>query len=110
MSCALGAKALPHSLGGHKAFTYRELQQACGGFSPHQIVGEGGFGNVYKGELADGSLVAIKRLDRCGLQARAHRVLSLQSELCEPAMLQQFLAIMQFTQKQHLLSRCLSHL
>ncbi|KAE9585754.1 putative protein kinase RLK-Pelle-RLCK-IXa family [Lupinus albus] len=41
--------------------TILELQQATRNFSPSNIIGEGGFGFVYKGLLEDGSIVAIKR-------------------------------------------------
>ncbi|XP_073151992.1 BRASSINOSTEROID INSENSITIVE 1-associated receptor kinase 1-like isoform X2 [Henckelia pumila] len=43
-------------------FSLRELQVASHNFSEKNILGKGGFGNVYKGRLADGCLVAIKRL------------------------------------------------
>ncbi|KAJ6847401.1 LRR receptor kinase BAK1-like [Iris pallida] len=43
-------------------FSLRELQVATDSFSNKNIVGRGGFGKVYKGRLADGSLVAVKRL------------------------------------------------
>ncbi|KAL4594980.1 hypothetical protein ACB092_12G058100 [Castanea dentata] len=43
-------------------FSYRELQTRTWNFS--QLLGTGGFGNVYKGSLADGTLVAVKKLDR----------------------------------------------
>ncbi|KAL3514213.1 hypothetical protein ACH5RR_026930 [Cinchona calisaya] len=49
-------------LGQFKRFTLRELQVATDSFSNKNILGRGGFGMVYKGRLADGSLVAIKRL------------------------------------------------
>ncbi|KAG8655673.1 BRASSINOSTEROID INSENSITIVE 1-associated receptor kinase 1 [Manihot esculenta] len=49
-------------LGQLKRFSLRELQVASDNFSNKQILGRGGFGKVYKGRLADGSLVAIKRL------------------------------------------------
>ncbi|KAF8028785.1 hypothetical protein BT93_E1441 [Corymbia citriodora subsp. variegata] len=45
-----------------KKFTLKELKVATRNFSHNNIIGRGGFGNVYKGQLADGSLVAIKRL------------------------------------------------
>ncbi|KAM7274388.1 hypothetical protein ACFE04_029052 [Oxalis oulophora] len=43
-------------------FSYRELQFSTTSFS--QLLGTGGFGSVYKGTLTDGTLVAIKKLDR----------------------------------------------
>uniref|UniRef100_A0A0C9RLY8 non-specific serine/threonine protein kinase n=1 Tax=Wollemia nobilis TaxID=56998 RepID=A0A0C9RLY8_9CONI len=49
-------------LGQLKRFSLRELQVATDGFSNKNILGRGGFGKVYKGRLADGSLVAVKRL------------------------------------------------
>ncbi|CAK9155934.1 unnamed protein product [Ilex paraguariensis] len=48
-------------LGQLKRFSLRELQVASDNFSNKNIIGRGGFGKVYKGRLADGSLVAIKR-------------------------------------------------
>ncbi|GAY63481.1 hypothetical protein CUMW_225970 [Citrus unshiu] len=49
-------------LGQLKRFSLRELQVATDGFSNKNILGRGGFGKVYKGRLADGKLVAVKRL------------------------------------------------
>ncbi|KAF1895383.1 hypothetical protein Lal_00044033 [Lupinus albus] len=49
-------------LGQLKRFSLRELQVATDNFSNKDILGRGGFGKVYKGRLADGSLVAVKRL------------------------------------------------
>ncbi|CAN6478237.1 unnamed protein product [Victoria cruziana] len=49
-------------LGQLKRFSLRELQVATDGFSNKNILGRGGFGKVYKGRLADGTLVAVKRL------------------------------------------------
>lgn len=40
----------------------RELQVATDSFSNKNILGRGGFGKVYRGRLANGSLVAVKRL------------------------------------------------
>lgn len=50
------------SLGNLRRFRFRELQVATGNFSGKHILGQGGFGNVYKGVLQDGTPVAIKRL------------------------------------------------
>ncbi|XP_058754610.1 probable LRR receptor-like serine/threonine-protein kinase At4g30520 [Vicia villosa] len=50
------------SLGNLKSFGFRELQHATDSFSSKSILGAGGFGNVYRGKLGDGTLVAVKRL------------------------------------------------
>uniref|UniRef100_A0A251SXB3 non-specific serine/threonine protein kinase n=1 Tax=Helianthus annuus TaxID=4232 RepID=A0A251SXB3_HELAN len=49
-------------LGQLKRFSLRELQVATNSFSSKNVLGSGGFGKVYKGRLADGGLVAVKRL------------------------------------------------
>ncbi|OEL33552.1 Serine/threonine-protein kinase [Dichanthelium oligosanthes] len=49
-----------------KLFTYDDLRQATGDFDPGRIVGEGGFGVVYRGAI-DGE-VAVKELNPEGLQ------------------------------------------
>ncbi len=49
-------------LGNLKKFQFRELQIATNNFSSKNLIGKGGFGNVYKGYLHDGTLVAVKRL------------------------------------------------
>ncbi|XP_057478614.1 proline-rich receptor-like protein kinase PERK9 [Actinidia eriantha] len=43
-------------------FTYEELVEATNGFSVQNLLGEGGFGSVYKGYLPDGREVAVKQL------------------------------------------------
>jgi len=45
-----------------KRFSFRELQNATNNFSSKNILGQGGFGVVYKGYLPDGTIVAVKRL------------------------------------------------
>ncbi|KAM0017850.1 putative protein kinase RLK-Pelle-LRR-II family [Helianthus debilis subsp. tardiflorus] len=50
------------SLGNLRSFTFKELQYATDNFSSKNILGAGGFGNVYKGKLGDGTMVAVKRL------------------------------------------------
>ncbi|CAN8266546.1 unnamed protein product [Cochlearia groenlandica] len=49
-------------LGNLRRFSFKELQSATGNFSSKNLVGKGGFGNVYKGCLQDGTVVAVKRL------------------------------------------------
>ncbi|RCV18115.1 hypothetical protein SETIT_3G274600v2 [Setaria italica] len=50
-------------LGQLKRFSFWELRAATDVFSYRNLLGRGGFGNVYKGRLADGSLVAVRRLN-----------------------------------------------
>ncbi|KAI5585578.1 hypothetical protein POPTR_006G179400v4 [Populus trichocarpa] len=49
-------------LGNLRNFTFRELQIATDNFCSKNILGTGGFGNVYKGKLGDRTMVAVKRL------------------------------------------------
>ncbi|XP_057954986.1 probable serine/threonine-protein kinase PBL28 isoform X2 [Malania oleifera] len=51
----------PYSTHNMRQLTISELEQATCNFSPSNIIGEGGFGLVYKGLLQDGSIVAVKR-------------------------------------------------
>ncbi|KAG2265850.1 hypothetical protein Bca52824_072929 [Brassica carinata] len=43
-------------------FTWRQLQAATKNFDQANKLGEGGFGSVFKGELTDGTIVAVKQL------------------------------------------------
>ncbi|GFZ13688.1 protein kinase family protein [Actinidia rufa] len=47
-----------------KNFSLSELQRATTFFSHENLIGKGGYAEVYKGQLRDGQLVAIKRLTR----------------------------------------------
>lgn len=53
---------LKSSHGGKQAriFHLKEVKKATNGFSKDRILGSGGFGEVYKGELQDGTVVAVK--------------------------------------------------
>ncbi|KAI5570927.1 hypothetical protein POPTR_011G073091v4 [Populus trichocarpa] len=44
------------------SFTLRQLKAATDNFISENKIGEGGFGSLYKGELADGTIIAVKQL------------------------------------------------
>ncbi|KMT19852.1 hypothetical protein BVRB_1g009010 [Beta vulgaris subsp. vulgaris] len=57
-----------HTLAGTRFLSYEELKKAMNNFEKSSILGEGGFGKVFKGVLIDGTTVAINRLTNCGPQ------------------------------------------
>ncbi|RAL46775.1 hypothetical protein DM860_005054 [Cuscuta australis] len=50
-------------VGNIRRFRLKELQLATNNFSSRNILGKGGYGVVYQGELRDGTTVAVKRLN-----------------------------------------------
>ncbi|OMP04775.1 hypothetical protein COLO4_09314 [Corchorus olitorius] len=50
------------------AFTHADILKATGNFSDDRILGKGGFGTVYRGVLPDGREVAVKKLQRNGIE------------------------------------------
>ena len=53
---------------GVKGFSFKEMEIATENFSEATQIGHGGYGKVYKGVLADGTFVAIKRAQQGSLQ------------------------------------------
>ncbi|XP_044487988.1 probable receptor-like serine/threonine-protein kinase At4g34500 [Mangifera indica] len=49
-------------IGWGRWYTLRELEIATRGFAEENVIGEGGYGIVYRGVLQDGSIVAVKNL------------------------------------------------
>ena len=47
---------------GNMVISIQVLRQVTNNFSEERIVGKGGFGTVYKGELHDGTQIAVKRM------------------------------------------------
>lgn len=54
------ASVLPNS--GAKWFSLSELERATNGFSQRNLIGQGGYGVVYKGVLSGGTVVAVKQI------------------------------------------------
>ncbi|GAQ85851.1 hypothetical protein KFL_002570190 [Klebsormidium nitens] len=57
----------------HRLFTYEELRAATNNFSPTNLLGEGGFGKVFKGVTSEGVTVAVKQLTLGGLGGQGER-------------------------------------
>ncbi|CAN0927421.1 Probable serine/threonine-protein kinase PBL21 [Linum grandiflorum] len=51
-----------------RSFSLRELAAATQNFRDANLIGEGGFGRVYKGRLESGEIVAVKQLNQDGMQ------------------------------------------
>ncbi|GAQ80825.1 Protein kinase superfamily protein [Klebsormidium nitens] len=73
-----------------EVFTYKDLALATGNFSKANILGEGGFGRVYRAALEGGRVAAVKQLDPKGKQGdKEFRVeVDLLSRLYHPNLVQ----------------------
>ncbi|KAJ8439555.1 hypothetical protein Cgig2_024142 [Carnegiea gigantea] len=49
----------PHSL---RCFSFDEISRATKDFHPDNMVGQGGYSEVYRGDVTDGNSIAVKRL------------------------------------------------
>ncbi|RZC05237.1 putative receptor-like serine/threonine-protein kinase isoform B [Glycine soja] len=56
------ASAESPNIGWGRWYSLKELENATEGFAEVNVIGEGGYGIVYKGILMDGSVVAVKNL------------------------------------------------
>ncbi|KZV28216.1 hypothetical protein F511_20882 [Dorcoceras hygrometricum] len=54
---------IPIFEGGNVAISIQILRQVTDNFSEKNVLGRGGFGIVYKGELHDGTRIAVKRME-----------------------------------------------
>lgn len=57
-------------VGRPNVFSYSELRSATENFSSSNLLGEGGYGSVYKGKLTDGRVVAVKQLSESSSQGK----------------------------------------
>lgn len=62
MSSVLDEGRLPASAPPPRRWSLAELAHATDDFSPSRKLGEGGYGEVFRGELGDGSAIAVKRM------------------------------------------------
>lgn len=70
-----------------KSFSYNELRAATRNFRPDSVLGEGGFGSVFKGWIDEhslaatkpgiGKIVAVKKLNQDGLQGHREWLVSI---------------------------------
>ncbi|CAN0880035.1 Probable LRR receptor-like serine/threonine-protein kinase At1g06840 [Linum grandiflorum] len=58
------------SIEGVREFSFKEMTVATDNFSSSSEVGRGGYGKVYRGTLADQTMVAIKRAEEGSLQGQ----------------------------------------
>ncbi|XP_019185434.1 PREDICTED: cysteine-rich receptor-like protein kinase 2 [Ipomoea nil] len=58
-------------LRGPENYRYKDLKAATKGFSEENKLGQGGFGDVYKGTLKNGDVVAVKKLAMISSRAKA---------------------------------------
>ncbi|XP_031265889.1 probable receptor-like serine/threonine-protein kinase At5g57670 [Pistacia vera] len=56
-----------------RCFSFEEISAATHGFSPENLVGRGGYAEVYKGVLQDGEEIAVKRLTKCSTDDRKEK-------------------------------------
>jgi len=57
------ASSVQHVEAGNMVISIQVLRQVTDNFSEGNILGKGGFGTVYKGELYDGTKIAVKRME-----------------------------------------------
>ncbi|KAB2062621.1 hypothetical protein ES319_A10G164300v1 [Gossypium barbadense] len=61
-----------------KEFSFVELEAATDGFKDNVRIGQGGYGKVYKGILANGTVVAVKRAQQGSLQGQTEFITEIQ--------------------------------
>ncbi|RDY04112.1 Receptor protein kinase TMK1, partial [Mucuna pruriens] len=64
---------------GNMVISIQVLKNVTNNFSENNILGQGGFGTVYKGELHDGTRIAVKRMESGAITGKG--VVEFQSEI-----------------------------
>ncbi|XP_047047656.1 probable LRR receptor-like serine/threonine-protein kinase At1g56140 [Lolium rigidum] len=67
---SLEEEELYNIVGRSNVLTYSELRSATENFSSNNLLGQGGYGSVYKGKLIDGRFVAVKQLSEASHQGK----------------------------------------
>ncbi|KAM0839368.1 hypothetical protein ACQ4PT_060358 [Festuca glaucescens] len=67
---SLEQEELYNIVGRPNVLSYGELRSATENFSSNNLLGQGGYGSVYKGKLTDGRFVAVKQLSETSHQGK----------------------------------------
>ncbi|KAJ6372428.1 hypothetical protein OIU76_026841 [Salix suchowensis] len=71
-----------------KCFNYEEISRATNKFHPDNVVGRGGYSEVYRGDLSDGRTIAVKMLTRDNKDATKEKEflleLGITGHVCHP--------------------------
>ncbi|XP_047063676.1 probable LRR receptor-like serine/threonine-protein kinase At1g56140 [Lolium rigidum] len=67
---SLEQEELYNIVGRPNVLSYSELRSATENFSSNNLLGQGGYGSVYKGKLTDGRFVAVKQLSEASHQGK----------------------------------------
>ncbi|CAI0394056.1 unnamed protein product [Linum tenue] len=71
-----------------KCFTYEDIARATSYFHPGNLVGVGGYSEVYRGDLPSGTTIAVKRLAKDNTDARKEKEflteLGIIGHICHP--------------------------
>ncbi|KAK7283500.1 hypothetical protein RIF29_13053 [Crotalaria pallida] len=62
VSVSVSVESSSPNIGWGRWYSLKELEEATRGFEKGNVIGEGGYGIVYRGVLQDGSVVAVKNL------------------------------------------------
>ncbi|XP_019059190.1 PREDICTED: LOW QUALITY PROTEIN: wall-associated receptor kinase-like 15 [Tarenaya hassleriana] len=81
--CKLQAKILgAHSGGFDRIFSGKEIIKATNDFANSNLIGFGGFGEVFKGDLDDGTTIAVKRA-KLGNEKSVYQIVNEVRILCQ---------------------------